>query len=390
MANNVSSYWRFSVAIVAIAAVVTPLAFRSCGYLHGGKSTSEVDARSRQPSDAEYVDFGLIQGGKPYRQILELVNSTDDSLLLGPITASCGCISIPSPPSTIPAHGTARLQIVLDTSQGPGPLEYTLLVPDAERTEAVFLFHITATVAGTWSTPAMIDFGEISPDVCEAERDVTVWAAGSREITPTRTECEDKRVSTVLQTLGEGEDTRHNGSSSIPNGHSGRPLQVERALPGSWPVTVKLHCSFDGPAEQVNTNMLVYFAPADTPPLSIPLSYSIRGIAQVIPRTLVFGVVVPGQQVERIVDVTLPDKSSVSLRGATIEADSKEMALKVQIGAANTATIRATLCCDPTKHRDKGQTIDGVVTGRTESGRVLFRVPYTAVLVEGRAAVNKQ
>ncbi|MDA8745965.1 DUF1573 domain-containing protein, partial [Rubripirellula amarantea] len=122
-------------------------------------------------------DFGLVRPGKPVTHNFVITNVSGKAIHLQDVQGGCGCIRIVSFPSELLAAQSGDVVIQLVPGNEYGEISKNVLLLFADDYTRVL--QVEAMVAGLWSAPQVVDFGEIDR---VSEQVVTVYLSSDKVI----------------------------------------------------------------------------------------------------------------------------------------------------------------------------------------------------------------
>ena len=279
----------------------------------GSAAAQKAEGAIARVSEISY-HFGSVPQGAKVTHEFDIRNEGTTDLLIQGITVSCGCTATSMSSKTIAPGKTEKLRMEFNTAGFSGSKTKTaeLLTNDPQNPDIVFTLK-GVVVPGVVLEPGRLEFGEI-----------------------TSTGDPSKRRKSFAVKIREGSDARISSARSFSRFLSVSPLG-ESSVDNVYSVEL----SPQAPRGEFRDRVVVEFSDDQIQPVNLPVTASIRGDISLEPAVVSFGVLKPGEALERRVKIENRSPSPVYLKLAPPSAAGLSASLiDVQAGRQSVLVVR--------------------------------------------------
>lgn len=242
-------------------------------------------------------DYGSIVEGDSIVIAFPFKNTTNKTINIRNISVSCGCTSLEDNPKEVPPGGTAEIRVKYNSTGRAGLQTKTVTVATDDVGQPFYTLSFTGRARTELGLSHQnVFFGEVRR-ANENVREVMVYNTLQPPVEITKIEVSDP---TILVTKLDPQPY------SSPDGTSGIQVPVRVTLPKG----VK-----EG---RLNGSIILHTTHPTKKTLTIPVMASVIGKVSAVPRSLHFGEVNPGAELERQVLLTNAEGTEFSVTEAKL------------------------------------------------------------------------
>jgi len=301
--------------------------------------------------------FGDVNVDEMLTCSLELKNEMDKPMLFGFSNTSCGgCLSVKSMPTTIEPSETGIFELEFNTAGKRGATPQHAYFWDAEPKTILVVADITATVRAVWTDPDVIGLGNLSTNEPHKTK-FYVMVAGYPDAKVVSAKTDAPWLTLVSNPVETSKELKSQNILAIDY------YEVEwtgnDAKPGNLATKIMIQVQ-NGDEDKT---------------LEIPVTGYLSGDVEIVPSNIVFGRVAQNEVV-RTCTLTFkkPDIDATKIQCFS-DHPSVQTLLEKDKGQSNQFSL-TTKIVPPAEINES--LIEGTITGKDQSGEVLFSIPYIA------------
>jgi len=301
--------------------------------------------------------FGDVNADEVLTCSLELKNETDKPMSFGFSSTSCGgCLSVKSMSKMIESGETGVFELEFNTTGKRGTSPQHAYFWDAEPKTLLVVADITATVRTVWTDPEMIGLGNLSSSEPHKTR-FSVMVAGYPDAKVASAITDAPWLTLTSKPVETSKELKSQSIQAIDY------YEVEwtgnDAKPGNLATKIMIQVQ-NGDEDKT---------------LEIPVTGYLSGDVEIVPSQLVFGHVIQNEVVRTC---TLMFKKP-NIDTTNIQCFSDHLYVQTLLekdkGHSNQFSLTAKIV-PPVEITES--LIEGTITGKDQSGEVLFSIPYIA------------
>jgi hypothetical protein len=340
---------------IVIAIALTPALPRLC------QAQNNPAGHNAKKTAFEH-NFGIADADAVIRHSFEVHNDGPVALTLGEEKLSCGsCMRVDSKTKTIDPGQKGTVVIVLDTKGKQGVVTQYAAIKTNNDQSPYLVFSLRGVIRGVWSSPPLLDLGNIRLGEPATTRTVVI-AAGHP----------DARISGVQSTSPLLDVSLKPATIS--------ETQKLQGLLGIGLIEVQWKGAAASPG-RLNATLLVKTTIPAAQTLQIPVSAFVVGDLETLPSRIVFGRVAAGRQIRRTCKLSARVRQTpIDLRGITFTAEHPAVTCQIKSANAGSAepALDIELLLDAPKVTNTTR-IEGAIVGK-QNGNVVVEIPYFAVV----------